>query len=141
MVNIPFHLAIPVTNLLAAKAFYHGVLGCALGRQSDDWIDYNFFGHQLVTHLSDDMGADICNAVDGDAVPVRHFGCVLEWSAWEALATSLRQADVPFLLEPRIRFAGEPGEQGTFFVKDPSGNALEFKTFRDADRLFATGDT
>lgn len=139
--NIPFHLAIPVSDLGAAKAFYHDLLGCPLGRHSDQWIDFDFFGHQLVTHLTREPETAARNEVDGDAVPVRHFGCVLEWSVWEALSKTLEVAGVPFLLEPKIRFAGQPGEQGTFFVKDPSGNALEFKTFRDRDQLFATGAT
>lgn len=139
--NNPFHLAIPVDDLNAAHAFYHGVLGCPLGRQSDHWIDFDFFGHQLVTHLApDDVAAmrDQRGAVDGDAVPVRHFGCVLDWPIWESLAERLKSSNVEFVLDPKVRFKDKPGEQGTFFVRDPAGNALEFKSFRNMDQLFAT---
>ena len=133
----PFHLAFPVDDLERARGFFSGVLGCGVGRESDRWIDFDFFGHQITAHLSDERGADTRNPVDGDAVPVRHFGAVLPWAAWEALADRLRAAGQDFLIEPRIRFRGQPGEQGTFFVRDPAGNALEFKSFRNPDRLFA----
>lgn len=134
----PFHLALPVDDLSAAMRFYNGTLGCTLGRSSEQWIDFNFFGHQLVTHLvPEDLTADERNEVDGDAVPVRHFGIVLEWDGWENLIERLRKKECPFLLEPKIRFQGQAGEQGTFFIRDPARNALEFKTFRNLDQLFA----
>jgi extradiol dioxygenase family protein len=135
----PFHLAIPVDDLAAAERFYGGFLGCPKGRSSERWIDFNFFGHQLVAHLSpEECAAARCNEVDGEQVPVRHFGIVLEPNAWRGLADRLKAAGVTFLIEPEIRFAGQPGEQGTFFLKDPAGNALEFKCFDDPSRLFAT---
>ena len=134
----PFHLAIPVDDLAAADAFYHGVLGCAHGRRSDRWIDYNFFGHQLVVHLSpEDCAQAHTNPVDGKNVPARHFGVVLDKGDWAALAATLKKAGAAFLIEPGIRFEGEPGEQGTFFLFDPAGNALEFKYFDDLGQLFA----
>ena len=133
-----FHLAFPVRDLPATRRFYAETLGCALGRESARWIDFDFFGHQISAHLVDGEGElDPVNAVDGDAVPVRHFGLVLEWSDWEALVERLRRAGVPFVIGPRVRFAGKPGEQGTVFIRDPSGNALEFKALRDMGRLFA----
>lgn len=135
--HVPFHLAFPVTELHNTRAFYAGVLGCKVGRESSRWIDFDFFGHQITAHLSEADTATGHNPVDGDAVPVRHFGAVLAWSAWEALAEKLTAADTQFLIAPRVRFAGEVGEQGTFFIKDPSGNALEFKSFRDPARMFA----
>jgi extradiol dioxygenase family protein len=135
----PFHLAIPVHDLGAARAFYGGVLACREGRSSETWVDFDFFGHQLVAHLAPERtgGPLVHNAVDGDAVPVPHFGIVLDMASWHALAERLAQAGVPFLIAPRIRFAGEVGEQATMFVLDPSGNALEFKAFADPQRLFA----
>lgn len=139
MTQPPFHLAIPVDDLVRAEAFYGGVLGCGQGRRSKSWIDFNFFGHQLVTHLSPDECARAqTNEVDGEQVPVRHFGVVLDPAAWEALAERLEKAGADFIVAPGVRFKGEPGEQGTFFVLDPAGNALEFKYFRDMSRLFAT---
>jgi len=133
-----FHLAFPVDDLAQARAFYTGVLGCAEGRASDDWVDFDFFGHQIVAHLSpNDAGHKAHNLVDGDEVPVRHFGAILDMEAWRALASRLKQRDVRFLIEPDIRFQGEPGEQATFFVLDPSGNALEFKAFADDGQVFA----
>ena len=135
----PFHLAIPVHDLHEADRFYREVLGCAVGRTDPAWIDFNFFGHQLSVHLRRDALVDSrTNAVDGDAVPVRHFGVVLPWDEWEALAQRLEQQAWAFLMTPHVRFAGQVGEQGTFFVQDPSGNALEFKTFRDPGCLFAS---
>lgn len=134
----PFHLAIPVDDLDAARAFYGGVLGCPEGRSSDRWIDFDLFGHQLVAHLAD-RAAEAENPVDGDAVPVPHFGVVLPWDAFEPFANRLRAAGVTFLIAPRVRFAGEPGEQATMFLRDPAGNALEFKSFRDPGQLFARG--
>lgn len=139
MAQPPFHLAIPVDDLARAESFYGGVLGCAQGRRSESWIDFNFFGHQLVTHLSpEDCGRAQTNEVDGEEVPARHFGVVMDPAAWEALAERLKKAGADFIIEPGVRFKGAPGEQGTFFVLDPAGNALEFKYFRDMGQLFAT---
>ena len=133
----PFHLAFPVTSLTDARAFYGELLGCAEGRSSDEWVDFDFFGHQIVAHLSpDEVRRAPTNAVDGDAVPVRHFGVVLSMDAWEALANRLKAAGVAFLIAPHVRFQGEVGEQATMFFLDPSGNALEMKAFRDIGRLF-----
>lgn len=134
----PFHLAIPVDDLAAADEFYHGLLGCPRGRRSDKWIDYDFYGHQLVAHLSpEDCAQAKTNVVDGHDVPARHFGVVMAPKEWRALADKLEKAGADFGIEPNIRFKGEPGEQGTFFIRDPSGNALEFKCFEDMGRLFA----
>jgi extradiol dioxygenase family protein len=132
-----FHLAFPVHDLEAARAFYAGLLGCGVGREDERWIDFDFFGHQITAHLAEDAGADAHNEVDGDAVPVRHFGAILAWDAWHALADRLREREVSFLIAPRIRFAGQVGEQATFFLRDPSGNAIELKSFRDPSRVFA----
>ncbi len=135
----PFHLAIAVDDLAAADDFYHRLLGCPHGRRSDQWTDYDFFGHQLVAHLSPaDCAAAKTNVVDGHDVPARHFGVVLEPRDWRSLADKLQKAGADFIIEPNIRFKGEPGEQGTFFIRDPAGNALEFKCFEDMARLFAT---
>jgi uncharacterized protein len=134
----PFHLAFPVHDLAAARAFYGGVLGCAEGRSSESWIDFDFFGHQIVTHL--DPGAKAAGAtspVDGHDVPVPHFGVVLTMDQWQDLANRVRAAGVSFGIEPHIRFKGEVGEQATMFFKDASGNALEFKAFADDASLFA----
>lgn len=134
----PFHLAIPVHDLDAAQRFYGEVLGCEKGRSSSNWIDWNFWGHQLVTHLDRSMQLnETINLVDGKDIGVPHFGLVLDWSDWEQLQTRLKELKVQFVLEPYIRFAGKPGEQGTFFIKDLSGNRLEFKTFKDQAYLFA----
>ena len=134
----PFHLAVPVHDLAAARAFYGNLLGCPEGRSSAEWVDFDFFGHQLVAHLAAGHRAHPhYNSVDGHDVPVPHFGVVLEWSRWEALAARLAAAGVAFGIEPGIRFAGQVGEQATMFFQDPSGNALEFKAFRDPSRLFA----
>jgi uncharacterized protein len=135
----PFHLAVPVNDLAEARRFYGGLLGCAEGRSSPDWVDFDFFGHQLVAHV-DHAGAPrrpVHNAVDGKDVPVPHFGVVLEWDHWHQLADTLRAAGIQFGIEPGIRFKGQVGEQATMFFQDPSGNALEFKTFRDMGQLFA----
>lgn len=133
----PFHLALPVDALDAARAFYGGVLGCREGRSAPTWVDFDFFGHQLSVHLSPEAcGGLAANAVDGDAVPVRHFGVVLPWEQWAELHERLAGAGVEFRIAPRVRFAGQVGEQGTFFVEDPAGNALEFKSFKDPGRLF-----
>jgi hypothetical protein len=134
----PFHLAFPVHDLGAARQFYGGLLGCPEGRSSDHWVDFDFYGHQVVAHLAPaEAGPAGANQVDGKDVPVRHFGVILEWAAWHALADRLRAAGVRFIIEPGIRFAGEVGEQATMFLLDPSGNTLEFKTFRDMNRIFA----
>jgi extradiol dioxygenase family protein len=134
----PFHLAFPVNDLAEARAFYGGLLGCPEGRSSPEWVDFDFFGHQLVAHLApDETGHAGVNAVDGDDVPVRHFGVVLTMDDWHALAAKLQAAGTAFVIEPHIRFKGEVGEQATMFFLDPSGNALEFKAFADIGRLFA----
>ncbi|MEJ0099206.1 MAG: VOC family protein [Pseudomonadota bacterium] len=135
----PFHLAVPVADLGEARRFYGGLLGCPEGRSSPEWVDFDFFGHQLVAHL-DHSGAarrPVHNAVDGKDVPVPHFGVVLEWDRWHELAGRLRDAGIAFGIEPGIRFQGKVGEQATMFFQDPSGNALEFKSFRDISQLFA----
>jgi hypothetical protein len=138
----PFHLAIAVRDLPGARAFYGGLLGCPEGRSSDAWVDFNFFGHQLVCHVVKSDAAACCagsNPVDGHDVPVPHFGLVLEMPDWKALAARLKGAGQRFVVEPHIRFRGLPGEQATMFLTDPSGNALEFKAFGDVARqLFAT---
>jgi extradiol dioxygenase family protein len=135
----PFHLALPVTDLTAAEAFYCGLLGCDKGRTASRWIDLNFFGHQVTLHLVEAGDADAAtNPVDGDSVPARHFGIVLEMPDWRSLAARLEDAGSEFLISPRIRFEGEVGEQATLFLTDPCGNALEFKSFADPARLFAT---
>ncbi len=134
----PFHLAFPVHDLAAARAFYGGLLGCPEGRSSSEWIDFDFFGHQIVAHLSPPKpDADHHNPVDGHDVPVPHFGVVLDWDDFHALADRLRAGGVRFVIEPYIRFAGQVGEQATMFFRDPCGNALEFKAFRDRSQLFA----
>jgi extradiol dioxygenase family protein len=134
----PFHLAFPVHDLAAARAFYGGLLGCPEGRSSEAWVDFDFHGHQIVAHLAPEACARAAtNEVDGDAVPVRHFGAVLSMDAWQALADRLRAAGVTFLVEPHVRFKGEVGEQATMFFPDPSGNAIEMKAFADPSRLFA----
>ena len=131
----PFHLAFPVRDVESTREFYAGVLGCPVGRSAERWIDFDFFGHQLSAHVADeDLLAT--NEVDGDAVPVRHFGVVLSMERWRALAARLRARGVEFLIEPKVRFQGEVGEQATLFVRDPSGNALEFKAFADPRKLF-----
>ncbi len=133
-----FHLAFPVTDLERAREFYVSYLGCAEGRSSDAWVDFDFFGHQIVAHkVENAQMSDATSLVDGDNVPVRHFGVVLSLPAWEALAAKFKAAAQAFVIEPHIRFRGEPGEQATMFFLDPFGNALEFKAFADPDRLFA----
>jgi extradiol dioxygenase family protein len=135
---MPFHLAIPVTDLEASVQFYAGLLGCKQGRRSENWIDWNFFGHQLVTHRVAQMPAMLApNDVDSKAVPVPHFGVVLKWQDWQKLAERLTSAQQEFVIEPYIRFAGEVGEQATMFLLDPCANALEFKAFKDIEQLFA----
>ena len=134
----PFHLAFPVHDLAAARDFYGELLGCPEGRSAPDWIDFNFYGHQIVAHLAPgEAGAAPRNEVDGHGVPVRHFGIVLPMLDWESLATRLKARGIDFVIEPYIRFAGEPGEQATMFFLDPSGNAIEVKAFSDIGMLFA----
>ncbi|NOT46525.1 MAG: VOC family protein [Acidobacteria bacterium] len=133
-----FHLAFPVNDLDAAREFYGGVLECEEGRRSERWIDFNLYGHQIVTHLAENgAGVRAANHVDADDVPVPHFGIVLEMDAWKELAVKLKSKGVEFIIEPKIRFAGEVGEQATMFFLDPSGNALEFKGFNDFTQVFA----
>jgi uncharacterized protein len=137
-VSQPFHLAFPVHDLTAARAFYGGLLGCSEGRSSDDWIDFDLYGHQIVAHLApDECGHRATSQVDGDAVPVRHFGVVLSLEAWERLAERLKAGGTRFVIEPHVRFKGQVGEQATMFFLDPSGNALEFKAFGNPSQLFA----
>jgi hypothetical protein len=133
----PFHLALPVNDLAAARAFYGGVLGCPEGRSADTWVDFDLMGHQLSVHLSPDAGDRAASGVDGDTVPIPHFGVVLGMADWRALADRLRAAGMAFILEPKVRFAGQPGEQATMFLRDPAGNALEFKAMANPAALFA----
>lgn len=135
----PFHIAFPVDDLAAARVFYGETLGCSEGRSSDEWIDFNLFGHQIVAHLKAGMETrpKHHNAVDGHAVPVPHFGVVLTITEWERLAERVRSAGVDFVIEPYVRFKGEVGEQATMFFYDPAGNALEFKAFADMGQIFA----
>ncbi|NQV47563.1 MAG: VOC family protein [Rhodospirillaceae bacterium] len=135
----PFHLAFPVRDIPEARQFYRDVLGCGIGRSTDTWIDFDFFGHQVVAHRVDgDEWGVPTGDVDGHQVPARHFGVVLDWDDWQTLADKLKAAGISFLIEPYIRFEGQPGEQATMFFTDPSGNALEFKSFKDRSQLFAT---
>lgn len=134
----PFHLAFAVTDLADTEAFFVDLLGCKTGRRSQRWIDFDFFGHQITAHLVDgDLPASETNPVDGEKVPSRHFGAILDWDDWQALSKRLQKAEISFLIEPQIRFAGEVGEQATMFFRDPSGNALEFKAFKDRSMIFA----
>jgi extradiol dioxygenase family protein len=134
----PFHLAFPVDDLAAAREFYGRVLGCPEGRSSDHWIDFDLHGHQIVAHLAPDAARNkASNAVDGEDVPVPHFGLVLAMDEWKALAERLKAAGVSFVIPPTVRFAGQPGEQATMFLLDPAGNALEFKAMADPGKLFA----
>jgi extradiol dioxygenase family protein len=137
--NPPFHLAFPVKNLSETKAFYGDLLGCTLGREAEKWVDFNFFGHQLSAHVKpEELKLAEKNVVDGKNVPVRHFGAVLDWKVWHELADKLKNHGIEFIIEPYIRFEGEVGEQATMFFLDPSGNALEFKSFKDPSQIFAT---
>jgi len=133
----PFHLAVPVDDLGRARDFYVELLGCATGHEDERWLDLDFFGHQVTLHLAETAGEQAANAVDGDEVPVRHFGVILAPADWQALADRLTAAGVDFLIAPRVRFRGQPGEQRTMFLRDPAGNALEFKSFADPARIFA----
>jgi hypothetical protein len=132
----PFHLAFPVHDLEEARKFYAGLLGCPTGRESSEWIDFDLYGHQIVAHLAPTEAAAATNKVDGEDVPVRHFGVILGWTQWEKLAVRLK-GKVKFVIEPGIRFKGQVGEQATMFFKDPSGNALEFKAFKNLSQIFA----
>lgn len=135
----PFHHAFPVNDLDAARAFYGGVLQCGEGRSSDQWIDFDLYGHQIVAHLQPGyISNPHVNPVDSHDVPVPHFGVVLRWEIWNELAARLKQAGIQFVIEPYVRFEGETGEQATMFFLDPSGNALEFKSFKDPKQLFAS---
>lgn len=134
----PFHLAIPVKEITTTRAFYRDTLGCREGRSSDHWVDFDFFGHQLVIHVTEEAQKAAINAVDGKAVPVPHFGVVLEWDIFHAFAKAVKEKGIQFIIEPYIRFEGLPGEQATMFFQDPSGNSLEFKSFKDFDQIFAS---
>ncbi|MGM0932189.1 MAG: VOC family protein [Bacteroidota bacterium] len=136
----PFHLAIPVSDLQKARKFYRDVLGCGEGRSSGHWVDFNFFGHQLVIHYKPQSETEKAhsNPVDGKDVPVPHFGVVLEWDVFQEFSKLMESRGIEFIIEPYIRFKGEVGEQATMFFKDPSGNALEFKAFKNQDQLFAS---
>ena len=141
MSNPPFHLAFPVADLESTRLFYEDLLQCPVGRQAERWIDFNFFGHQISAHVKpESLTTALTNEVDGDAVPVRHFGAVLPWTDWHRLADRLRAHEIDFLIEPHIRFEGQVGEQATLFLNDPSGNALEFKAFKDPALLFQDAD-
>lgn len=135
----PFHIAFPVRDIAEARAFYGGILGCPEGRSDTDWVDFDLYGHQIVAHRVGCGAPAVAghNPVDGDSVPVPHFGVVLSLADWRALAARLRAAGIEFVIEPHVRFEGQPGEQGTMFFLDPSGNALEFKGFEDLGQLFA----
>jgi extradiol dioxygenase family protein len=142
MALTPFHIALQVRNIEEARRFYSGVLGCPEGRSASDWVDFNLYGHQLVCHLNPRLGASArlsshFNTVDGDGVPVPHCGVVLEPQQWAELAARLKKHEIEWVIEPCTRFANSPGEQSTFFILDPTGNALEFKSFRDIAQLFA----
>ena len=134
----PFHLAFPVHDLAAARAFWGGTIGCPEGRSSDEWIDFDFYGHQIVAHLAPgECGHRHTSPVDGEDVPVRHFGAILPMAEWERLAARLQAAGIRFVIEPQVRFKGQVGEQATMFFLDPAGNALEFKAFGDLSQVFA----
>lgn len=135
----PFHLAFPVKNLEETRTFYEQLLGCKVGRTSDRWIDFDFWGHQLSAHLTEaTITEPPANPVDGKQVPIKHFGAILKWEDWSHLSEKLKANGIDFIIDPYIRFKGEVGEQGTMFFLDPSGNALEFKSFRDPNKIFAT---
>jgi len=133
----PFHLAIPVNNVETCRTFYRNILGCKEGRSSDHWVDFDFFGHQLVIHHKESITKEASNPVDGKEVPIPHFGVVLDMDSFEKLSKELIEKNISFIIEPYVRFEGETGEQATMFFKDPSGNALEFKAFKNKDQLFA----
>ena len=134
----PFHLAFPIRDIAETRAFYGDLLGCEIGRSTDKWIDFNFFGHQLSAHIKpEELALAHTNTVDGKYVPVRHFGAILPWGEWHELADKLKAQGIDFVIEPYIRFKGEVGEQATMFFLDPCGNALEFKSFQDETQIFA----
>jgi len=134
----PFHLAFPIRDIEETRTFYQDLLGCAIGRSTEKWIDFNFFGHQLSAHVKpEELSQAKANQVDGKNVPVRHFGVVLTWEDWHTLSDKLKENQLSFIIEPYIRFKGEVGEQATMFFLDPSGNALEFKAFQDPTQIFA----
>lgn len=134
----PFHLAFPIRDIEETRIFYQDLLGCEIGRSTEKWIDFNFFGHQLSAHVKpEELTQAKANQVDGKNVPVRHFGVVLSWEDWQTLADKLKENKLDFIIEPYIRFKGEVGEQATMFFLDPSGNALEFKAFQDPTQIFA----
>ena len=134
----PFHLAFPVLDLEKTEFFYASIIGCKKGRSASRWIDFDFFGHQISAHLVESIAEYNRNIVDGDQIPTRHFGAILEWEQWEMLHKRFSAHNISFRIAPKIRFQGKAGEQGTFFVDDPSGNCLEFKTFRDFSTIFST---
>ena len=134
----PFHLAIPVNSIPKCRIFYKEILGCKEGRSSDNWVDFDLFGHQLVIHFQESNNKNLhTNPVDGKDVPIPHFGVILEWENFKRFSSKLKKKGVEFIIKPYIRFEGEPGEQATMFFKDPSGNALEFKSFKDLSQIFA----
>ncbi len=138
---MPFHLAIPVSDLNETRTFYREIIGCKEGRSDKQWVDFDFYGHQLVIHMDENRTAsnvDASNEVDGHSVPIPHFGIVLKWDDWHLLVDRLKATDIKFGIEPYIRFEGQPGEQATMFFYDPSGNALEFKSFKDIGNLFTS---
>ena len=132
----PFHLAFPVKNLNKSKIWYSEILGCSIGRESDEWIDFNLYGHQIVAHLSNENYIENTNLVDNKNIPIRHFGVILEFKEWEELVEKLKKNETKFLIKPQTRFKGKKGEQKTFFIKDPDGNALEFKAFDSILNIF-----
>ncbi|WP_108398486.1 VOC family protein [Devosia submarina] len=133
---IPFHMAFAVKDKETTRHFYGEIIGCKVGREAENWIDFDFFGHQLSAHINNDPKPQAKSKVGNDMVPLHHFGAVLPWDVWNGLIERLRNASYAFVMEPKIRFENEPGEQGTFFLLDPSGNALEFKSFRNPDAIF-----
>ena len=132
----PFHLAFPVSDLFEAKKWYTEVIGCSIGRESEEWIDFNMFGHQIVAHLRSESDSIDMNTVDDKNIPIRHFGVILDFSQWDDLKKHLENKKIKFLIDPSIRFKGLKGEQRTMFIKDPSGNVLEFKAFKDDEMIF-----
>jgi len=135
---IPFHLAFPVANLGEVRDFYTQVLKCRVGRESERWIDFDFFGHQITAHLDESMGNDVVyNDVDNKTIPARHFGAIIAWEQWDVLVEDIRANNIPFYINPYTRFQGQIGEQRTFFIQDPSNNYLEFKCFKDQSYIFS----
>ena len=133
---IPFHMAFAIDDKEKARRFYGDIIGCKVGREADNWIDFDFFGHQISAHINRDPKSTATSKVGDELVPLHHFGAVLPWDTWTALIERIKANKVAFLLAPHIRFEGKPGEQGTFFIKDPAGNAMEFKSFRNPDAMF-----